>query len=98
MTMNEYLWRSDAKGYLRVLEVLREWDPIGVIGYGPQDEYDSYAPTIIRMLDAGNGVDDLTKHMVRIVAEHMGISVDKKKTRQCAQKLVDFWQEWKPLA
>jgi hypothetical protein len=42
MTMNEYLKRPDAKGYLKVLDTLKKWDAIGVFGtnpIGPEDEY-----------------------------------------------------------
>ena len=95
MTMNEYLRRPDAKGYLKVLEVLREWDPIDVSSYCNQDEYDSYAPPIVRLLDAGASVDDLVRHMTAIVTEGMGIGVDQLKTQACAEQLVKFWKEWK---
>jgi hypothetical protein len=97
MTMNEYLRRPDAKGHLKVLEVLREWDPIGVISETLQDEYDSYAPDIVRMLDAGATIDALVRHMTQIVTEGMGIGVDQEKTRLCAEELVNFWKVWKPI-
>ena len=93
---SDYLCRADAKGYLKVLEVLRAWDPIGVISESNQDEYDSYAAGIVRMLDGGVTTGDLAKHMTGIVVEGMGIAVDRKKTRECAQQLVDFWKVWKP--
>lgn len=97
MSMSEYLRRPDAQGYLKVLEVLREWDPIGVIFDASdikQDEYDSYAPEIVYALDAGVKVEDLVSHMARIVRERMELQPDFAKTYACAQKLVDFWQEW----
>ena len=95
MTRNEYLRRADAKGYFKVLEVLRKWDPIGVISERNQDEYDSYAAPIVRMLDAGVSVSDLTAHMERIITEEMGFGANTEETRSCAQELVDFWKEWK---
>ncbi len=90
---SDYLRRPDAAGYLKVLEVLREWDPIGVISSANQDEYDSYAPAIVRMLDAGVSEALLFEHMAEIVTERMGINVDRHKTKECASQLVQFWKE-----
>jgi hypothetical protein len=64
---------------VKVLELLRKWDPIGAIDESNQDEYDSYAPAIVRALDAGVSADDLTSHSIRIVVEHMGIPANKKE-------------------
>ena len=90
---SDYLRRPDAAGYLKVLEVLREWDRIGVISSANQDEYDSYAPAIVRMLDAGVSEALLFEHMAEIVTERMGINVDRHKTKECASQLVQFWKE-----
>jgi hypothetical protein len=97
VTESDYLKRLDAKGYLKVLEVLRKWDPIGVISDHNQDEYDCCAAPIVRMLDAGIGAGDLAKYMTKVGTEHMGLTVvDEGITRICAQELVNFWKEWKP--
>ncbi|HRX84284.1 MAG TPA: barstar family protein, partial [Phycisphaerae bacterium] len=51
-----YVTRRDAFRHLRTLDVLREWDPIGVYGPGsscPDNEYDSYAPGVIKLLERG---------------------------------------------
>ncbi len=94
MTKNKLQNRQEAKGYFKVLEVLRKWDPIGVISDRNQDEYDFCAAPIVRKLDAGISVDDLTKHMIKVI----GITIeDERITRSCAQELVDFWKEWKPV-
>lgn len=61
-----------------------------------QDEYDSYAAPIVRMLDGEVTAGDLFRHMSDIVTEAMGIGVDKDKTMACALELVKFWQESKP--
>ncbi len=95
MTRNEYLRRPEAQGHLKVLEVLRCWDPIGVISEDNQDEYDAYAAGIVRLLDTGASARKVAKHMKRIVSEYMGIGVDKAHTRSCAKELVAFWREWK---
>ncbi len=95
---SEYLKRPDAKGHLKVLDALRRWDPIGVYGPGstwPDDEYDMYAPAIIRMLDAGITARDLAQHLKSIAIDMMGLSGDDKMNFAIAQELVSFWKEWK---
>jgi hypothetical protein len=59
----------------RVEQALWEdWDPIGVRAMGgPSDEYDSYAPTILRMLLAGATEEELVVHLYAIETEQMGL-------------------------
>lgn len=91
---SEYVRRPDAKGHLKVMELLRNWDPIGVISGQNQDEYDGYSPAIVRMLDAGISERELYRHLKRLV-KHMGIRCDRTKTKRMARDLVAFWNEWK---
>ena len=52
----------------------KDWDPIGVHAMGgPRDEYDSYAPTVLRMLLAGTTEEDLVTHLHAIETEQMGL-------------------------
>jgi hypothetical protein len=94
LTDSEYLRRPDAQGHLKVLKVLRRWDPIGVIGEDNQDEYDMYSATFVRILDAGATVDALLKHMRWIVTERMSIAFDERHSKDCANELVEFWRSW----
>jgi hypothetical protein len=62
--------------YHAVREVLfREWDPIGV-NDNPllADEYDSYAPTICRLLEAGADERRLAAHLQQLRTNAMGLS------------------------
>ena len=96
MVNSDYLRRPDVQGHLKVMEVLREWDPIGVICESNQDEYDMYSAHIVRMLDADATVDDLLQHMRWIVHERMGMSYfDEPHSRSCAEKLTEFWKTWR---
>lgn len=92
---SEYTHRPDAKGHLKVMALLRQWDPIGVITAENQDEYDGYSAAIVRMLDAGIPEKELLGFMKRIVTDSMGISCDEGRTREIAHELVEFWREWK---
>ncbi|HEX2552752.1 MAG TPA: hypothetical protein VHL98_03565 [Microvirga sp.] len=53
---------------------LREWDPIGIFGEGPNDEYNSYADKAYAMLMA-EGADEATiaAYLHRIATDHMGL-------------------------
>jgi hypothetical protein len=59
----------------RVEQTLWEdWDPIGVRAMGgPDDEYDSYAPAILRMLLYGVTEEELVAHLHAIETERMGL-------------------------
>ncbi len=94
---SEYLRRPDAEGHLKVLEVLRQWDPIGVISEQHQDEYDSYAPRLIRLLDAGCTVGQLARELYKIKTQEMGLGGSWLgiRERQIAKNLVVWWGEWK---
>ena len=61
---------------IRAVEaILRRWDPIGVEPgvVAPADEYDSYAPHIVSMVDSGGSVADVTVHLGKLATENMGL-------------------------
>ena len=93
----DYLSRPAHRGHLKVLEVLRRWDPIGVISEEHQDEYDGYSSGIVRLLDEGATEEELVRHMRRIVTERMEIPFDESHSRDCARELVGFWKAWKKM-
>jgi hypothetical protein len=97
-TDSEYLRRPDVQGHLKIMELLRKWDPIGVFEIDddwPQDEYDGYSATIVRMLDAEVSERKLFKHLHQIETEHMGCNGNKKHTKAIAKEMIQFWKEWK---
>ena len=93
MEPSEYLRMPQNQPHLRVMAVLRRWDPIGVVNEHNQDEYDHpYSVDIVHLLDRGATVDDLVQYMRWAVLEHMGLSsFDEAHSRDCAQELVDYW-------
>jgi hypothetical protein len=89
---SEYLKRPDAQRHLKVLAILRDWDPIGVISATNQDEYDAYAPELLRMLDAGASPQFVADWLMSLATEHIGLSyVNKEHTEKCAKTPVEFW-------
>jgi hypothetical protein len=60
-----------------VRRVLRHWDPIGVIedaNASTSDEYDSYAPGVLKLLESGAGARDLALRLaaLRVGAMQLG--------------------------
>ena len=88
--------RSTSQDHLKVMAILRRWDPIGVISEDNQDEYDGYSSDVVRMLDRAAGVDDLLDYMRWVVEDRMGMThFDEPHSRACAQELVDDWRSRK---
>ena len=69
-----------------------EWDPIGVNHHDLcRDEYDSYAPTISRLLREGVDEHKLTAHLSQLQRINMGMSVvDEDLHRRIAGRLLSL--------
>ena len=96
MALPEYFQDPQFAGHFKVLEVLRRWDPIGVICQGNQGEYDSYSTDFMTMLDHGATADDVLRAMRTLATGHMGLAcIDEAHSWACAEELVEFWRSWK---
>jgi hypothetical protein len=86
---------GSSDGLARVCEFLREWDPIGVEPGAPDgappDEYDSYAPHILRLLAEGETAKTIAVHLERIRMESMGIHQDSAADLTAATTMVQRW-------
>jgi hypothetical protein len=53
----------------------REWDPIGVNGFGgPDDEYDRYADkAYVMLMHEGRSGQEIADYLYEISSKHMGI-------------------------
>jgi hypothetical protein len=93
---SDYFSNPEFAGHLKLLDVLRRWDPIGVICESNPDEYDGYSAGFMRLLDGRASVDDVVAEMRSLVLEHMGLSsFNEAQARACAAELVEFWRSWK---
>jgi hypothetical protein len=85
MKRNE-LWQA-------VKEVLyQEWDPIGV-NSNPEchDEYDSYAGTIVRLLQSEADEYKIAAHLRSLQRISMGLSsADDERDRRIARRLLNL--------
>src|SRR5687767_4324470 len=96
MEPSNYLSMPQNQPHLKVMAVLRRWDPIGVISEDNQDEYDAYSVDVVRLLDRGATVDDIVEYMRWVVTDRMGMSFfDEPHSRDCAKELVDSWRSRK---
>jgi hypothetical protein len=66
------------------------WNPIGADV--PLDEYESYVPTIWRLLAEGAEVDELSAHLLKITDEQIG---GGHGTERAAAELLTRWWDWR---
>jgi hypothetical protein len=72
-----------------VKKILVEWDPIGVLQDRdwPDDEYDSYVPSICSILMNSSNITTLESKLNAIVQLNMGLSEQRSRNKEFAQKL-----------
>jgi len=63
-----------------------DWDPIGAAV--PADEYDSYVPEVVRLLQASAGRERLVDHLDRTAREAMGCVVPQEHLMRAADRLL----------
>ena len=74
--------------------LLNEWDPIGVKGIAEaQDEYDSYVPTIYKMLISRKPQHEIFSYLWWLETEHMGLIGDRQATETFAARLMRLTEE-----
>ena len=76
---------------IRIVEgILRQWDPIGVLSVegGSEDEYDSYAPHIVSMVQNSCSVAQLSAYLSQLRTETMGVPNHEESDRRAAEKII----------
>jgi nitronate monooxygenase len=63
------------------------WDPIKVRGVAPRDEYRSYVPTILALLERHADVDELTRALREFRTQNMALQPDDACDRAVAEQL-----------
>ena len=80
-----------ARDLLRVRAILREWDPIGVfpdMEGGPRDEYDSYAPRILRMLEKDCTAQAIVRQLQNLRVRWMELPLVRDRDEEIAARLL----------
>lgn len=75
----------------RAQKILRVWDAIGIAPgeYGPSDEYDSYAPSILSMLARGTDPEELHCHLKHIRTDVIGIEANLSYDLETASAILN---------
>ncbi len=67
----------------------RDWDPIGVCGTAPEDEYDSYIGGVYRVLASSRSEEALIRFLAGAFEDIVGAQVSaRERLRPVAQKLL----------
>ena len=81
----------EKKAQLQLVEgILRRWDPVGVLPgrMAPADEYDSYAPEILSVVNAGCTVDELAAHLEKLAVSTIGVDANPVRSRKYAAEII----------
>ena len=73
---------------------MTEWDPIGVKGIAPKDEYDCCIDGIVGLLNSGASRDELVSYLRDRELEHFQSPPKEDRDferRRIAAKLTDAW-------
>ena len=69
----------------------REWDPIGVSGSAPEDEYDSYIALVYRILTGSRSEQELIEFLCRTERDAMGLPCESpEQLRPVAHRLLEL--------
>ena len=70
--------------------MIDEWDPIGIKGVGPDDEYDSYIGGLYRLLTKNPTDDEIVEYLYSIEMVQMGSTIKNKEgLRAVAKSLLE---------
>jgi hypothetical protein len=96
LTKKELLQKYEALSEA-VKKIVVEWDPIGVLRDGdwPDDEYDSYIPSICSILMNASEVSTLESKLNTIVELRQGLGGQRSRNREFAARLWKLRDEMK---
>ena len=70
---------SPAKLRMIQIVLLRAWDPIGIRSMPEAaDEYDSYAPVVLQMLETGASDRHIADYLTNVVRDQMALGPNPK--------------------
>jgi len=82
---------TNASAKIRVVQgILRRWDPVGVKPgqFAPEDEYDSYAPQIVSMVESGCSSDVLAAHLEHLSVHKIGVGSNVRTSTKFAAEII----------
>jgi hypothetical protein len=93
--LRERLWNT---AFLRVRELLmHDWDPIGISGEAPEDEYDRYALYLCASLfDPAFTAPEAAEYLAGVAQDQMGLSAYAERDERVAAALLALRAELLP--
>jgi hypothetical protein len=91
MTTHDKTNKRDPVARIRLVEgVLRRWDPVGVQPgrFAPAEEYDSYAPQIVSMVESGCSADALVAHLEHLSVNTLGVDSNLRASTKFAAEIL----------
>lgn len=84
-------------GAQELREMLNEWDPIGLKGFGhdPGDEYDTYRGWIFATLAEGGRETEVWRTLDRALG-YMALGSAREREEVLAMRIVRWWRESSP--
>ncbi len=78
--------------FMNIREVLlRYWEPIISNDFLPDDEYDSYIPAIMNMLESDCATEQLSDYLLDVEENWMGVEPERERTSLVARNLIAAW-------
>lgn len=66
-----------------------DWDPIGVNEIpGVRDEYSSYVPSVVRLVQSGADESRISQHLQTIEEVSIDVGINADRCRRVAEKIV----------
>jgi bacterioferritin-associated ferredoxin len=65
-----------------------EWDPLGMNGHGPGDEYESYVPQLFGLAIGNATAEQIAQRLRELETQTIGVAGDFEKCRRLARIIV----------
>jgi hypothetical protein len=73
--------------------LLNGWDPIGVTGEGgPTDEYDCLLSPLMRLLEGGASVREISRYLEQEFTDHFGLSAAPQRAFEFAERAKSWFE------
>jgi hypothetical protein len=72
--------------------LMRDWDPIMMSGYLPNDEYDQYIPGVIQLLESNCEHAQLANYLLDIEKNWIEMEPQPERALLAAKNLIAAWK------
>jgi len=89
--MGQKLTPLELKLYKKIDDILYlEWDPIGISGLAPKDEYWSYLPLVFKLAMENTNPQPLADYLTKARTQTMGLSHSDWHDLEIAKKILNL--------